>query len=151
MQTTVIPELDPMSPIVVPEFERLSFAQVFLNASPPNQVVMAILVVMGLAALGLWGVGLARAGSAQPSRSVGGLRYLKGMWGGALLLGLSGASYTMLASFIGLANVRPTPSLAIMAPGFAEIMAQIMLGLVAATLAVVCHQDLNARLRRLVA
>lgn len=151
MQTTIIPELDPASPVVVPELEQLNFAQVFLNASLPNQAVMAILMVMATAALALWAVGLARSASAQPSRSVGGLRYLKGMWGGALLLGLSGASYTMLASFIGLANVRPTPSLAIMAPGLAEIMAQVMLGLVAATLAVICHQDLNARLRRLAA
>ncbi|MBS0490469.1 MotA/TolQ/ExbB proton channel family protein [Phenylobacterium sp.] len=151
MQTTVIPQPDPMSPVIVPEFERLNFAQVFLDASRLNQGVMLILMLMAAAAVVLWALGIGRSLSAQPSRSVAGLRYLKGMWVGALLLGLSGASYTLLASFIGLANVRPTPSLAIMAPGFAEIMAQITLGLAAATLAVICHQDLDARLRRLAA
>lgn len=151
MQTTVIPQLDPMNPVVVPDFERLSLGQVFMDASRLNQGVMLVLLVMAAAAVVLWGLGLGRSLSAQPSRSVAGLRYLKGMWVGALLLGLFGGSFTLLCGFMGLANVRPTPALAVLAPGYAEAMFQVMLGLAAATLAVICHQDLDARLRRLAA
>lgn len=151
MQTTVIPQPDPMNPVVVPDFERLSFAQVFLDASRLNQGVMLILIAMGLAAIVLWALGFGRSLSSQPSRSVAGLRYLKGMWVGALLLGLFGASFTLLSGFMGLANVRPTPAMAVLAPGYAEAMFQVMLGLAASTLAVICHQDLDARLRRLAA
>ncbi|CAN7409650.1 MotA/TolQ/ExbB proton channel family protein [Phenylobacterium sp. LjRoot164] len=151
MQTTVIPQPDPMNPVVVPEFERLNFAQVFLDASRLNQGVMLVLMVMGVAAVALWALGFGRSLSAQPSRSVGGLRYLKGMWVGALLLGLFGASFTLVSGFMGLANVRPTPAMAVLAPGYAEAMFQVMLGLAASALAVICHQDLDARLRRLAA
>jgi len=151
MQTTVIPQPDPMSPVIVPEFERLNFAQVFLDASRLNQGVMLILMLMAAAAVVLWALGIGRSLSAQPSRSVAGLRYLKGMWVGALLLGLFGGSYTLVCGFMGLANVRPTPAMAVLAPGYAEAMFQVMLGLAAAALAVICHQDLDARLRRLAA
>lgn len=149
MQTTIL-DLDPMRPITLHPADRLDSARVFLDASLLNQAIMLTLMATAAAALVLWLLGLARAASTRPSRSVAGLRYLKGMWVGALLLGLFGASHTLLAACFGLANVRPTPALAFVAPGFAEAMLQVTLGLLAATLSVICHQDLDARLRRLV-
>ena len=142
---------DPANLVVVPAFERLSLADIFIDASRLNQVVMATLALAAAASFALWAVGVGRSMSATPSGAVGGLRYLKGMWAGALLLGFFGASYTLLAACIGLANVRPTPSLAVLAPGLAEAVAQVALGLLAAALAVIFHPDLNARLRRLAA
>ena len=70
MQTTVIPQPDPMSPVIVPEFERLNFAQVFLDASRLNQGVMLILIVMAAAAVVLWALGFGRSLSVSPSSAI---------------------------------------------------------------------------------
>jgi hypothetical protein len=136
---------------VVPPAERLRFGDIFGDASLLNQALMVILALAAFAAVVFWVLGRLRAGGAEPSRAVSGLRYLKAMWLGSLLVGLTGASYTLLFMCLALANVRPTPSVAILAPGFAEAMLQVMLGLAAAAIAVVCQQDLDSRLRRVAA
>lgn len=136
---------------LVPPAQRLRFIDLFADASLANRGLMLLLALAAGAAIVLWVVGRLRTMGSEPSRAVGGLRYLKGMWVGSLLLGLLGASFTVLSMCVGLANVRPTPSVAILAPGFAEALFQVTLGLLAAAVAVICHQDLDARLRRLAA
>lgn len=136
---------------LVPPAERLHIEDIFGDASILNQVLIAALALAAVGALVCWVLGRVRAGGAEPSRAVGGLRYLKGMWLGSVLIGLAGASYTLLCMCVGLANVRPSPSIAILAPSFAEAVFQVMLGLAAAAIAVICQQDLDSRLRRVAA
>lgn len=133
---------------LVPAAERLRIEQIFGDAAIPNQVLMATLALAALTALVCWALGRVRAGGAEPSRAVGGLRYLKGLWLGSVLLGLTGASFTLLSMCVALANVRPSPPIGILAPGFAEALFQVMLGLAVAAIAVICQQDLDSRLRR---
>ena len=136
---------------LVPAAERLHVGDIFGDASMLNQILMGGLALAAVAALACWALGRVRAGGAEPSRAVGGLRYLKGMWLGSVLVGLAGASYTLLCMCVGLANVRSSPTIAVLAPGFAEAIFQVMLGLAAAAIAVICQQDLESRLRRVAA
>jgi hypothetical protein len=73
---------------------------------------------------------------------------LKIVRSGGAPLGALAASYTLTSGFMGLANVRPTPSLAVLAPGWAEAAAALMLGLLATTVAVLCERHLEGRIRR---
>lgn len=131
--------------------ERLTLGRVFADASLANQAVMAGLVAAAIAAVLVWGAGLARAVGPEPSRAGAGLGFLKGVWLAGPLLGLLAASYTLLCMFIALANVQPTPSVAVLAPGFAEAALQVLLGLLAASVAVICHRHLEIRIRQVAA
>jgi len=82
------------------------------------------------------------------ARSLGWLRIVRSA---AAFLGFFAASYTLLAMFLGIAKTRPTPSLTILAPGFAEATLAVMLGLLAATVTVIAERHLEARVRRAVA
>ena len=54
----------------------------------------------------------------------------------------------MVLLFIGIANVRPSPSLGVLAPGFAEAFLALALGFGATAVAAVCERHLEARIRR---
>ena len=68
------------------------------------------------------------------------------MRSGGAPLGALGASYVLFAGFMGIANVRPTPSVAVLAPGWAEAALAVMLGLLATTVGVLCERHLEARI-----
>jgi biopolymer transport protein ExbB/TolQ len=65
------------------------------------------------------------------------------------MLGLAAAAYGLMDGCIGLANVRPVPSLSILAPGLAEAFFCIMLGALASAIANVGGKHLQARLNAL--
>lgn len=133
---------------VVPPSERLTVVQVFADASPEMQVLFAILVLSVIAALVTWGMGLPKVAKGDAKGLAGAVGRLKIVRSAATPLGLLGASYVLFAGFMGIANVRPAPSITVMAPGWAEAALAVMLGLLATTVAVACERHLEARIRR---
>lgn len=133
---------------VVPASERLTVAGVFANASLEVQLMLALLIAGAVAALVVWGLSLGKVGGGDAKAVASALGRLKMVRSGATPLGFLTASYVLFAGFLGIANVRPTPTLTIMAPGFAEATLAVMLGLLASVLAVVCERHLEARIRR---
>lgn len=133
---------------VVPPAERLHVGRVFADAAPEMKVVFAILLAATAASLAIWALNLAKVGKGDAKALAGALGRLRIVRSGGAPLGALGASYVLFAGFIGLANVRPTPSIAILAPGWAEAALAVMLGLLATTVGVLCERHLEARIRR---
>jgi hypothetical protein len=133
---------------VVPAAERLTVGRVFGNASPEVQLVFAILLVSVLAALAIWAMSLPKVGKGDAKGLTAALGRLKIVRSAATPLGLLGASYVLFSGFLGIANVRPAPSITVMAPGWAEAALAVMLGLLATTVAVACERHLESRIRR---
>lgn len=134
---------------VVPAAERLSLAGVLADAAPANQLVMGVLILATLGSLAAWAVGLNRL--KQGETPVTALGWLSIVRSAGVMLGLLAASLTLLGGFLGIANVRPAPDMTIMAPGWAEAILEVTLGLLASTVAVICERSLEARVRRTVA
>jgi hypothetical protein len=133
---------------VVPPAERLTAVRILAHATPVVQLVFALLMIGVLAAVAVWVMGLGQVGKGDARRLAAALGRLKIMRSVAAPLGLLGASYTLLNGFIGLSNIRPTPTLAVLAPGWAEAALAVLLGLLATTVAVACERHLEARIRR---
>lgn len=128
---------------VVSVAQRLTALGVFTNAKPIVQVVVAGLIVATLYAAFVYGRGLVTR------RAQTGSVFLSALSAGGPLVGLFGASYGLLDCFIGVSNVRPTPSLSILAPGFAEAALSLTLGLLAGAIAVIGHRHLTGRAQAL--
>lgn len=133
---------------VVPPSERLTFLDVFANAALEVQVLFALLIAGAIGSLAVWGMSLGKVGGGDTKAVATALGRLKIVRSGATPVGFLAASYVLFAGFLGISNVRPTPSLTVLAPGFAEAMLAIMLGLLATALAVICERHLEARIRR---
>jgi hypothetical protein len=133
---------------VVPPGERLTFAGVIADAAPEVQVLMALMFAGAIGALAVWASSLGKVGKGDAKAVAGALGRLKIVRSGATPLGFLTAAYVLFSGFLGIANVRPTPTLTIMAPGFAEAMLAIMLGLLASVVAVICERHLEGRVRR---
>jgi len=133
---------------VVPVADRLTVGGVFVDASTEMKLVMVLLFAATLASLAVWGMTLGKVGKGDAKALAGALGRLKIVRSAGVPLGCLAASYVMFASFLGISNVRPTPTLTVMAPGLAEASLQIMLGLLATTVAVVCERHLEGRIRR---
>lgn len=133
---------------VVPAAERLTLLGVFLDASREMQVVMAILLVATVVSLAVWALSLGKVGKADAKGVAGALGRLRIVRSAGVPLSCLAASYVMFSSFLGISNVRPAPSLTVVAPGLAEAALAIMLGLLATTVAVVCERHLEGRVRR---
>jgi hypothetical protein len=133
---------------VAPPAERLTFGGVFADASVEVQAAMALMIAGAIAAPIIWGLSLSKVGRADTKALAGALGWLKIIRSSGVFLGVLTASFILLSGFIGISNVRPTPSLTVLAPGFAEASLAIMLGLLASTVAVICERHLEARIRR---
>jgi len=133
---------------VVPPSERLTVAGVFADAALEVQVMLALLIAGAIGAVVVWGLSLGKVGGGDAKAVATALGRLKIVRSGATPLGFLTASYVLFAGFLGIANVRPAPTLTIMAPGFAEATLAVMLGLLASALAVICERHLEARIRR---
>ena len=133
---------------VVPAAERLTIVRVFADAAPEVQLVFGLLVLAVGVAVVTWAMSLGKVGTADAKGLAGALGRLRIVRSAATPLGLLGASYTLFAGFMGIANVRPAPSISILAPGWAEAALAVMLGLLATTIAVACERHLEARVRR---
>ncbi|WP_297692245.1 MotA/TolQ/ExbB proton channel family protein [Phenylobacterium sp.] len=109
--------------------QRLTLIAVFAHASVVVQVFLFLLLVLLIAAVAVW------VGQLGGRRTPRGETILSSVLVAAPLFGLTAAAYGLLNMSIGLANVRPTPDLATIAPGLAEASLCILLGLLAASLA----------------
>ena len=132
----------------VPPAERLTVGRVFADAAPEVQLIFALLLVSVLTALAVWAMSLPKVGKGDAKGLAGALGRLRILRSVASPLGLLGASYTLFSGFLGMANVRPAPSISVMAPGWAEAALAVMLGLLAMTVAVACERHLEGRIRR---
>ncbi|HEY8571035.1 MotA/TolQ/ExbB proton channel family protein [Phenylobacterium sp.] len=133
---------DPQLVPVDPE-ERLHILRVFMDGDPVVKLVLAGLLVAAIAALVLWILQASRRTAAPRS-----MTFLAVWSRSAVLVGLFGASYTLMNSAIGLSNLRPAPSIGVVAPGLAEALLSVMLGLLGAAIATMGHRHLQARLVR---
>ena len=133
---------------IVPPAERLTLPRVFADASLEVQLMLALLIGAAIASVVFWGLSLGKVGGGDAKAVASALGRLKIVRSGAAPLGFLTAAYVLFCGFLGIANVRPTPSLTVMAPGFAEATLAIMLGLLASALAVIGERHLEARIRR---
>ena len=131
---------------VVPPEERLTFVRVFFDADIVMQTLMAGLALSAVIAVVVWVVQIARLGKRRSAGFEGAVAYLTALSAAGPMIGFFGSAYATFASFLGVANVRPTPSLTILAPGYAEALLAAMLGLLAAAIAVIGRQHLKAKL-----
>jgi biopolymer transport protein ExbB/TolQ len=128
---------------VAPE-DRLTVFGIFIDADPVVKLVMAGLLVAAVAALVLW---ILQLGRRTPSPRA--MAFLSAWSGGAVLVGLFGAAYTLMNSMLGLSNLRPAPTISVVAPGIAEALASVMLGLLGAAIATLAHRHLQGRALRI--
>lgn len=124
---------------------RLTLANVFGDAAPTMQGLMILLIGAALAAIVLT---VFKVASGRPL--AGGSAFVSALRLGGPLLGLMGATFVILMSFLALANLgRPVP-MPVLAPGFAEAALLFLLGLFAGVVGVICHWVIEARIDRAV-
>jgi hypothetical protein len=123
---------------VVPVDQRLNLVGVITHAKPVVEVFLVLLFVMLIAAVVAWATQL--AGRRDEGRGEG---VLSAVLVAAPLFGLTAAAYGLFDMTIGIANVRPAPDLTILAPGLAEASFCILMGLLAASLAVAFRAHLR--------
>lgn len=133
---------------VVPPAERLTFGDVFADASLEMKTVFAALILAAASAVVIWATSLGKVGQGDAKGLATALGRLKIVRAAGTPLGALAAAYVLLWGFIGIANVRPAPTLTVMAPGWAEAALAVMLGLLATTVGVLCERHLEARIRR---
>lgn len=131
---------DPTLALVAAD-HRLTGLAVITHAKPIVMLVMVLLVAAILATVAMWARGLTARRDATGSS----IAALGGIAASAPLFGFFAAAYGLMDGCIGIANVRPVPSLSILAPGLAEAFLAIALGLLAAALATLGRHHLNAR------
>ncbi len=124
--------------------ERLTVATVALDASIPIKFLM-----VGLVLATLVGVVIAvRKLTGGPIN--GGSAFLSGLRYGGPLVGFLGAALNGLWSFMAIASIdRPLP-FSVYAPGLAEAMLVLTLGLLSGVVAVIAHWAVEARIDRTV-
>lgn len=135
---------DPAFQVVAPE-QRLTLLRIFMDADPVVKLLMAGLLLATLVAMAAWIGGVLRA-PGRAERLGGAVAYLSGLAAAGPLIGCFGASYTLLGSAVGLANVRPAPVIGVVAPGLAEALLCVALGLLAAAISKIGRSHLKARI-----
>ena len=111
---------------------------VFQHATPLNKVIMLGLVLAILAAIVIGAMKLSAGRS-------GGSPFLAALRAGGPLAGLLGGAQAALNSMIGISNVAVTPPLKVIAPGLAEALLLIGLGLMAGVIAVIANWAVETR------
>jgi biopolymer transport protein ExbB/TolQ len=130
-------------PAALASERMLTPVNVFFDAAPFPKLVMLALLAAIVAAT----VIAVRKMLSGPSLA-GGSAFISGLRLGGPLAGALGASYTMLCGFLGVANVAFPVTLKIMAPGLAEAVLLLGLGLLAGAVAVIAHWVIEARIDR---
>jgi hypothetical protein len=118
---------------------------VFQNAAHPVQAITLGLILAMVAAIVICGVKL----STGPALS-GGSAFLSGLQLGGPLAGLLGASVTLLIMALGVSNTPAPVTVNQMAPGIAEAIMLVVLGLAAGAVAVIAKWAVDARIDRAV-
>ena len=129
-----------MDPVVPHALNKLTVAQMYVDASPVVQIVLAGLLLTGLAALAILILSLARSSKGM----AGAARFLEAAMVAAPIAALLGAAYGVMTVFIGIANVN-VANLAVAAPGIAEAILSVTTGLLALLLAVISYSVVKPR------
>jgi hypothetical protein len=116
----------------------LTPALMFQHATPLNKILMLGLVLATLAAVVICAMKLSTG-------RAGGSPFLAALRAGGPLAGLLGGAYAALNTMIGISNVPITPPLKIIAPGIAEAILLIGLGLLAGAVAVIANWAVQAK------
>ncbi len=106
--------------------DRLTVGDVFGNAAGPVQLIILLLAAAIIAAPVLLVIRRPAALSALAK--------------GTPLLAAAASLFTLLAGAVGIANSPVVPSLTVQAPGLAEMLFLMVLGLLATFSAVVCRE-----------
>lgn len=122
----------------------LTPVQVFLDAAPIQKLLVLALVVAMIAAI----VIAIRRVASGPALT-GGSAFISNLRSGGPLFGLLGATYCAFAGALGVANFNPD-DMRVIAPGVAESLFVLTLGVLAGCIAVVCHWAIEARIDRAV-
>lgn len=117
---------------------------IVLDAAVPVQIIVLVLVAAAIAAVALTVKKVALGG-----HLTGGSAYLSALRLGAPLLGLLGAAFNGLMMFIALAKFGDQP-INVLAPGLAEAMFLVVMGLIVGVISVICHWIVEARVDRAV-
>ena len=117
---------------------------IFFDAALPVQIIVVALIAAAIAA-----VAVTIRKVASGPHLTGGSAYLSALRLGAPLLGLLGAAFNGLMMFIGLARFGDQP-INILAPGLAEAMFLVVMGLIVGVVGVICHWIVEARVDRAV-
>lgn len=120
--------------LAAPAADRLTLIEVFGHAALPVQLIMLLLAASTLGAPVLLSLGRSAALSALAR--------------GAPLLAGAASLFTLLSGTVGIANSPVVPSLTVLAPGLAEMLLLLVLGLLATFSAVVCRELIKARPQR---
>jgi len=128
----------------VPLEHRLTLLKVLAHATPTVQVVVFGLLAAVLVSVAVWAVQMAPGRRRESTEAS--LAFLSAVLTAGPLFGLAAASYGLLDMSIGLANVRPTPDVTVLAPGFAEASLCLLLGVLAAAVAAGFRAHLSHRL-----
>jgi biopolymer transport protein ExbB/TolQ len=121
---------------------KLTVAQMYVDASPVVQIVLAGLLLTGLTALVIMLLGLARSSKGM----AGAARFLEAAMVAAPIAALFGAAYGAMTVFLGIANTNVSPAnLAVAAPGIAEAILSVATGLLVLLLAVIAYGVVKPR------
>jgi biopolymer transport protein ExbB/TolQ len=112
----------------------------FADAAPVVKIVLIGLLLTGVAALLILLVGLARSSKGM----AGAARFLETAMVATPIAALFGAAYGLMTIFIGIANVN-VANLAVAAPGIAEAILSVSVGLLALLFAVIAHRVVRPR------
>ena len=125
--------------------EPLTVMGVFQDAAMPIKLVALALVAATLAAAVVCAVKLASGAALS-----GGSAFLSGLRLGGPLLGLVGAAYTGFVMTLGMANAPSPLPTALLAHGWAEVIALVLLGVVSGAVAVMAKWAVDSRIDRAV-
>jgi hypothetical protein len=123
--------------------ERLQLLSVIAHAKPVVMLCLLLLAAAIVSATAVWIVQLTKGRAVAAAGRVG--IFLSGLMAAGPLIGLTAAAYGLFDMCIGIANVRPEPTVTILAPGFAEAGLCVTLGLLAASLAALYRLHLGLR------
>jgi len=120
----------------------LSLTDVAANAAPVQQLLMLGIAIATLAAI------IISVFKLLPGRLSGGSAFVSSLRFAGPVAGILGAAYAAWRMCIGIATVPDTPSLKVLAPGFAEIATLIALGALSGIIAIVLTWAIEARIDR---
>ena len=124
---------------------NLCVSNVFWDASPAMKAIMVVLILASIGAMGVTATKMLSG----PTLT-GGSAFVSALRLGGPLIGLLGASWNALMSFLAIANIGVQPPFPVLAPGFAESTLMFWLGLMSGVVAVICHWIIEARIDRAV-
>lgn len=119
---------------------KLTVAQMFIDSTPVVKVVLVGLLLTGAAAALILLLGLGRPSKGMP----GAARFLETAIAATPIAALFGAAAGLITSFLGIANSNVS-NLAVAAPGIAEAILSLAIGLLALLFAVIAHRVVKPR------